>query len=604
MAKSISYSLTNFRASLHTQPAKIDAGGITLADMKNLRVDANGMLIPRYAVTQAKNLGDSPTGFAVARHGDHVVPIYLADNGDLGVIINNTPVDILLASDMTGRISADFIVKDVIVVTSEGSDQGYWIGLQNWPALEVHPLGIVPPVLSGATPTPGVGGSMAPSLYYYYRQTYQRSVNTVDPFNLAESNGSDVVEVLLGAGDSSVAWTDLPNSTDGQTTRKILWRSEGQASQLPAGAQLTEKYYLVAYLLADATTFLDQNADGVITANTQLRIDNTRVSSDVQNFAYYRDRVFAPAKEDMFFSDRRAGDPVWWAFPEDNALRVNAEKVFAVEWRGVLLFGGPDGIWRLVGDNVYNFEIDRISRIGPLDGFSWAKTKDFIAFVGINGLYACDGIRVESLHDVALRGFFDNMQTKKGAVVAFPSEEILFNVYVDLAAGGSASYQFLRQPDGAWEKWEDINISQGDWLVTTSLVDAEKTLDVYIIEDGENEVREILWDRPTIKQDTDLEGADDIVWSFKTQRLFWKTQGLGGQRKIFRWVEIIPTSTKTMTVEVWVDGSSVLSSSYSVARSVIAPFRVPIFSSGFDVQVEVSGTGDVGIESLWIVGAV
>lgn len=617
MSKRIRWQLPNFKSGLHTSPSDVERGDVYALDMKNLRAGARGSLEVRYPVRTAKDVSGTITGLSVSRRGSDNILLYQKTGGVLGFLSNAiTPTDLVTDANLSGRLSSDFLVKNVVVLTSEGEDRGYWIDLHDYlPNAAAYPFGVTPPDWSAAVATPTTGaGNIASPGYYYYRLVFERNsldIGEDEPFydstrtnDMRSNPATRIIEVFLAAGEDTVEFTQLPVSTEPHVTRKALYRSAVQPTPVPASSLLDLTYWRVNSTLNANGNYTDVDTEAAIMLNPTLSLANDRMAVESQNVAVYNDRVWAASNAQLQYSDIRDGNPIWWAFPESNAITEDIECVFCVNYRETLLFGGPNGIWRLTGTSEFNFDLDQISTVGPLDGFAWAETKDLIAFVGVNGLYVCDGVRVLAIHDSALKTYFKDVQIKKGSCVYFPSEEILFNTYVDLSAGGSESRQFLRTNQGGWEKWEGINILQGDWLVTTSAVDGEKTLDIYVAEDSFDEIREILWDRTGFSQDSDLTGTSDIEWSWQSQRIDWENQGLEKYRKTFRWLEILVAANVTITVEFWIDGVSVESSSYSVARNGIRPYRVPIRRRGFDIQFELSGSGSVEIESLTLVGSV
>lgn len=609
MARGIRWALTNFRAGLHTEPSKTGSGEIYAIDMDGLRVDPDGRLINRYPLVNVSGLGAIVSGLSISRRGGEIVISYLLANGVLKLFIaGGTDPNPITDTDLTGKLSSDFAVKNVVILTSNGVDTGYWLDLQSFnppttPTVAGYKLGIVPPDASGVAGAPAVGGSMAVG-FYYYRFTYLRSstdLSADDPFQDAESNpATTILEVEVTAGNDQVDLSSLMVSSDPQVTRKNIYRSTVQASALSANAQADLTYYRITNLLNATTTYSDTAADASITGNTQLRTDNDKLPTTVSNLAVYNDLIFAACSDELRYSDIRNGSPIWWAFPLANTIRVNSEIEFCVRYRDVLLFGGPNGIWRLTGSSEFNFDIDQISEIGPVDAFAWTLTNTFMAFVGVNGLYFCDGIRVEDIHN-PLIGFFRNIQIKTGSVIYFHSEEILFTIYADLAAGGTIVYNFLRQPDGTWQKWEDANILQGGNIITTSIIDGEKSIDIYIVEDGENEIREILWDRTGITTDSTNEASGiSIPWLWKSQILTWSSEG---EKKFFQYLDIDVAASATITVQIWIDRISIVNVAYNVTAHIIRPYRVRIGKRGESIQIQLSGTAAATIERLQLIGS-
>lgn len=436
-----------------------------------------------------------------------------------------------------------------------------------------------------------------------------RLEDTTKNFDNIFVKGTSEDRIILNVTDGSMAFisdwagTDLICEDGLSGGADNLFQAGDAYEVLPTFENLQFRH--LTTLGASATSHVDQTGDSVLLVTDPINTGNKNAAiqaPDANVVTKYRDRLWVAGygEPSIRSSEIQGTELLWYAFKATNQINVDTEVVFCTEYRDVLLFGGPNGVWRLTGSSPYDYDVEQISDVGPLDGYAWKKGLSLLYFVGINGLYATDGVSVHALHE-PIREFFKDIQIKKASVLFFPSEEVLFNCYVDLAAGGTASYQFLYR-GGLWEKWEDVNVLQGDWVVTTSAVDGEKTLDIYIAEQGGDEIREILWDRTGFIQDTTLEGTTDIDWLWESQDINFLAEGAAGRNKLFRRVEIGVGVAMSITVKVYVDDTEVVNT--TLAAIVNKTSKVRIGAHGEKARVQLSGTGHADIRLVRIVAVI
>jgi len=710
MPQSISWQLSNFRLGLYSQPGEINESPFFASDMKNIRSDSQGRLTHRYPVRGiGSTLGTAVTvsGLGRARHGANLVMPYLLNAGVLKLkVIGGTDQSLVTDVTLTGKIHAEFVTKDVVVVTSEGTDQGYWLDLTNFdppttPTVTAYPFGIaLPNVKSTVLADGGVTGSGNntglddASLYYYFITHYWH----FDPFRTMESIRSNYMSITTGAGtdDLTVDFTVLPASTVAATgaSQMRIWRTEGNGiattiTGTATGGNVTElidtgvtfttaiigeiclnitdksqgiitdvfpnqnkvvckdgfiggtdnsfassdtyrvipttgSFWLVDTLTIADTTYTDSLTDALLTATTNptfdeaINIRNERIPSAGNMVAKHGDRLFTTNDQELRPSDVRGADRIWWAFRASDAFFFNEELTFCASYQDeMLLFGGPGGLWRMIGTSPFDYVFKRLADVGPVNPFAWAITEseegtDLFAFVGVSGLYVSDGIEVRTVSE-PLKGLFpsDNesvsMEVRAAAVVPFPNDEILFSI--DLArSDGTKLFSFLRKPDGRWQKWEGLDILQGHIIEQTTVTTLLKSYDVYIIEDGEDEIREILWDNEGFDTDTTSTAGElpaDIVWFWKKTGLDWKEDGFGDDVKRFSWLEINVDTDVDVTVTVWVDDTQVLSKTTTArAGTPKHGFRVLINRRGYSLDFQVAGNKAATIRNFKVVGYV
>lgn len=689
MPKRIDWSLENFNAGMHTEAKRTERSEIFSVDQFGVRADNNGNLSNRYVIRSVANFASVVSGLAHSRNGQNPVTTYLRATGILQLYRSGAADTTLVTdTDLTGKLSSDFAVKDVVVLTSEGDDRGKWIDLSNGEASAVaYPLGLAQPDIQSVGISDTGAGSLDTNALYFYVITYYRNAA---PLANSESEMSSTIELITDVAGGEITLTSLPASTVAATgaDEMRIWRTVGDPPTKDAGTatggssttmvdtaqawsiqgvspgdiliNTTDKsqgvitdvsieletitcangfkgginndfenldayrvlhadmaLYLLATLSITATTHVDTKSDADLTNsaltgyellnNVQNRKNNI-LPTTCRNVAVYNDLIFAACETELRYSDLRAGVPAWLAFPADNNIKVNAEILFCTVYRGVLLFGGPDGVWRLSGGTEFDFRVEQISTRGPVDGFAWGENEDLLWFVGVHGLYVSDGVSVRGVgypetSASPLRDFFLDRSTKTGTAVPLPNDEVLFSVYTNPTTGDDKAFQFLRRGDGTWEKWEDFNVLQGHQVVTTS--GGEKTVDVFVVEDGENEIREILWDRTALTTDSTNEDATiQIDWLWQTQIMDFDDLGIADQKKLYQYIEIELAEPKTVVATVTINGVDVIAAvSYSVTVNPIRPYRIPIKRSGENIQVKLTGSTATVIRAIRIVGS-
>ena len=319
-----------------------------------------------------------------------------------------------------------------------------------------------------------------------------------------------------------------------------------------------------------------------ITDRPSMRIDNHRLPEGPAQIVYYNDLVFAAVGTELRYSDVRDGAPVQWAWPEANSIRADGDVVFCVEHRGVLLYGGPRGIYRLTGTDEYNFNAnDQVSAVGPVSRGAWGKFEDGIGFIGKAGLYITDGVQVQKVSSPFLDGFFETDHAVEGAVVLLPSDDQLWSITFD----SGARYQFLRSQRGGFFKWHGAAADQ-------YAVDA----DVMFVDGTTPEIR-------TVEFSETVDTA--LGWEWFSQVIDFKEQGFDETLKAFRWLEVSSSHSGPGLLQVIVDGVSEDDArTFMFRANTQRPVRVPIDRRGERIQFRVSGQGQVILRSLRLMAEV
>ena len=129
------WELTNFSALIHQEPAKTSRPDVYANDSVNLRVNREGELVTRYGTTILYDIGAEVVGLVTIERGSDNIILYLTAADDLGIVLGSpplpgaTPTTLLNDAQFQTELSAVLVTNDVIVVTSDGAEQGYWLSL-------------------------------------------------------------------------------------------------------------------------------------------------------------------------------------------------------------------------------------------------------------------------------------------------------------------------------------------------------------------------------------------------------------------------------------------------------------------------------------------
>ena len=136
---------------------------------------------------------------------------------------------------------------------------------------------------------------------------------------------------------------------------------------------------------------------------------------------------FAPAGDRLIYSDVRLGTLIPWAYPAVNEIRTGEQVTFCAELREVLLFGGRGRLSRLTGTDEYNFNIDTLSHRGPVDGYSWNRLTDVLAYVGEGAFFVTNASDVQAVSEPILNKVFKDKKLLTGSVVFLQDGDILYD---------------------------------------------------------------------------------------------------------------------------------------------------------------------------------
>ena len=660
----ISWFTENLTLGMHTVPAAVASGEQYAAQTENLRPDGEGALVLRYGLADVGDVhpGRQITGVV----GSRGYLLYLLDDGTLwyrrvdgDAAMRVEGID--ATSGLSGRLSLITAFEDYLLLTSEGDDQGFWIDRSGEDLGRAEKLGLDPP----PQPPAGIatGDAKQNSLdigYYVFAFTYARAFwrdgtgitggkqfqkdYDVDPraypFLGMESNpggfflaavgvrttdvdvlyeGQPIPKVHIRTENGGVALNGVAHASDAQATGMYVYRSD----PILPGWRAADATWDVKELTYRVVDFLRRGETaGTLHSGIDLEErpvmdwDNERLPASVKQWTFYNDRLWGGTGTELRYSDVRNGDPHVWAFPAENAIPRQGDISAAVAFYGVLLFGGRNGLWRLTGTDIYNFDVDQVSGSGPVDGYAIGLLDRGLGMVGETGLFLTDATQLVRLSDPVLEGVFENQYVEKGAVVLLPNGESLWAV--QLRTGDAVTYrQFQAIHDRAeggtlWFGWSGVPISQAvSWLQsegvawsfddfslvaddagwTAETLDTQRT-DV-MIATGSERLQVLVWDAALAEE--------RVAWSWKSQQLSWRSEGVRRYVKQFRFLTLLGAADEAATVSVWVEGELKAALPVSLVGRLL---RIPIFRRARDVQFEVSGTGPVTLEAFRVKGEV
>ena len=590
----------NFSRGLHTKPARTEGGDLYAADIENLQVSNDGFLKLRINFTDSGIASNPNEITGVASTADYL--FLLRSDGKLwlhhtdGSLAKPEPVE-GLGDDLEGRISIVSPGAGYVVLTSEGKDRGYWIRIAG-PQTEgfgiAYPLGISPPpsihsdLTISVVPSDGTGYPGPGTVGYAF--TWLRQAPN-QPFDGMESNPSVVEEQQVTLSPDSnlakVVISDVKFPADSQITDLAIYRTRRLEVGTPQTLDLTKREFRrIGTMSRSQASFEDDNSadwsKGVVRNSF-----NDRMPEAVKSIHYHQGRIFAPTGDRLVFTGFDGTVPKFWTFPPQNFIRpVTARRVdFCVSHREVLLFGGTDGLFRLTGGDAFDFEADQISGVGPLDGYSWAVMKDTLGFLGTRGLYLTDASSVEFISDEALDRFFDAQIVKRGSVVFFQDNAILFFVELQAVGGTEITDHMFLFDDRYWVRWSDEKVGQ-------LAVIGEK----FYAAEG-SALKRIQWGEG---DNTD----PDLTWAWESNLIHGQESGAGNLNKRFGELLLSAEEGTRITLKTWIDRQRRPTEKQITTRDDLYFQRIPIERIGRRLRFRLEGKGPVEIRGIQLEGEV
>ena len=609
----LGWGVTKFQHII-SYPSDISAKGVDVypQDMVNLRVDRWGHLRLRPIIQgfEMLSVGDlAPIGVhitGVAASADKL--FWLRSDGKLFVIdgLPGDPIEITGVENLEGRISVVAAFETFVILTSEGTDHGYVISLET---NEAEPLGITFEEISGLGGITHISrvradGELDSGVFYYYKFSFVRD-GIVGEEESQLSVGRIAVNITGASATNVLSFDDFPAvSTDYNVRGMNVYRALG--SYVNGQVQVDDsRYYRVGFWensanlgMLDDLTFSD---DGTVALTVNVP-ENTFLPETVSQLEVFNGRLFVPDGDELRYSDVRVGEPVWFAFPARKSIRTGTRIDFCAAYRGLLLFGGEDGLYRLTGDSEYNFDHDRISARGPVSSDAWAVLDKFFGFVGVDGLYLTDGTEAPEIAP-QLDGFFNRYRVEDGIVGELPNKVSFWGVR-RRSADDETDTVFFVSKENDWTRLDGTTIEQ---YVSVNL-DGEGMRG--IVADGHRAPRILDW---VVSDDTEdavltyssgnmtMTTHEDIDWVWESQQLAWDSRGLGAEMKSFRELRISGEADSPVTCTFYFDNATPFVETVTLDRlgdARLDPYRIRLGHRAFACRFKLSGDGNVLIRAL------
>ncbi len=611
------WNVTKFN-QIFSYPSDAGAGAEAYAqDMVNLRVDRWGHLRMRPVIRalQMREASDiahedlSIQGVAAAAGK----LFWLQSDGSL-IVANGLPadpveVDIGDLHTLSGRLTAIDIGGNTII-TSARDDRGIVVRDDVFDTLGVNavePLGQLP------TPT-GVRFTYDDPAFSLRNLLFKLTVSGKGILGPLESQSTDFHAVPLPSrrSVSDPANPDIEITInavipdDSRITGVHLWL----ANKFPINPDSDDdSVYYQAHTrdvnpgeeLAFTYTWSENvELDGAI----RLR-DNSPMPDNANHVTLYNDRLFAGVGRELRFSDVRNAIPYWGAWPVLNSITTGHRIEFSAEYRGILLFGAADSLYRLSGTSPHAYRYDRISSRGPVSPHAWGVLEKAFGFVGSDGLYFTDGTQAPEIAP-QLKGYFNRYEVEDGFVGMLPNKASLWGVTRRDKSTNAVDTIYFVNGGNDWGR-----VAVGDDGTRIQQYASVKFVGLPltgVIADGQRAPRLIDWvvDDETVDSLTKYTGQDDapteeITWSWESQQLDWNSQGLGSEMKTFKELVIDGKAENDITAFFYIDEQEPVEQTITANRIGGERFdyvRVRIDRRGFALRFKISGTGGVTIRGL------
>ena len=634
----LNWQITKFN-HIHSYPSDVGQGSELYAqDMVNLRVDRWGHLRPRPPIRSLplleSSLAPEDVGITgVASDSEHLY--WFRDDGRLfknrAFPSPSTEREITDVDSLSGRLSV-VQIGDFVIFTSEGHDDGYILyestdtknGQQ-----AAQPLSAEAPDISGITQSANfkiVPTGTEPVTTFpnnvFYKFTYSDKNGNENP-TTHESIPSDRIHAHLMKieGDNNPAeipkLLNIPKSTDSRMKWIFIYRSLDFYKDITADDTQILYYRAGRIEMSDDATY--EFEDNRLYEEKDIRYplhDNSPLPIDARRMQLYNGRLFAPNIDELRYSDLRFGVPHWSAWPLINSIRTGAAIDFCVAYRGYLLFGGRDSLYRLTGDSEYDFQVQRISARGPVSPYAWGILDNALGFVAVDGMYLTDGVNTQKAAP-HLHGYFNRYYIDDGVVGQLPSETTFWGMTRRSPTGDTDQIYFTER-GGAFSRLSAENAIQQLAIVSPNIVTSAgdqfdvNTHSVVAVADGYRAPRVLSWlvlDDSAfladgfLEDNTRLEGTEQaIAWRWESQQLDWNSDGLGEMRKTFKYLEISGLADPAeITVKFYIDDKEPITETVALDRETgdkFRPLRIRINRKGFSLRFSIAGEGDITLRGL------
>lgn len=528
--------------------------------------------------------------------------------------------------DLQGRLSlVDRIGDDnLVIITSEGSDHGYVIH-----ASVAEPLGLDSPEEDDFEISLGSGTVALDDDYTFYRITYSgegilgelESGSFKHAVKLRQSLGVGNQQDLIDSGSYYVEFELQEKPADKRITHLNIYRSSTRhADENTPDSQIV--YYRIHQLeISDNNPqdFRDRTLKTTVDKAHKFE-DNSTLPTNAGQIALFNDRLFAPNGDELRFSDVRNAIPAWHAWPVINSIKHGGRIDFCAEFRGILLFGAADGLYRLSGTSPQTYRYDQISSRGPVSPHAWGVLEKAFGFVGSDGLYLTDGTQAPEIAP-QLKGYFNRYEVEDGFVGMLPNKASLWGVNRRNKSTGDTDHIYFVNDGNDW-----VRVAEGSSDRTGSAIGIPNASHIRqyasvkfdglpltgVIADGQRAPRLIDWivddettDGLTKYTGQDFPPTEEIAWSWESQELDWNVHRLGEEMKIFTELVISGTAENDVTVTFYIDDREPFTKTVKLNRTAhdtFYPVRIRITRRGYGCRFKLEGTGAVTLRGLQLNG--
>lgn len=484
----------------------------------------------------------------------------------------------------------------------------------------VRGIGSEASILAGAPDSEGVADSVLfngmesnmGSVKIMYIQPRGVARGTLSPVTFKNSYGEvyrHPVDATPGSnlerGRNLVFASNLPHSADPQVTGILVLLSnqfqcfpEDVYDDSPGGIEGTAlnidilPYSVIGYVPKGETSFhftqtttLGDPVPVRFERHRNFINHNDRLPAETRSLAFYNSLIFAAVGDELRYCDLRDGAPVQWAWPLANSIRRDTVD-FCAEHRGVLLFGGSQGLHRLTGADEFSFDVDALANVGPISENAWGWIQNGLGFLTAGAFYLTDGVAVQKFGSPFLDGYFEGKAIRGGAVQLLPNGDEMWAVRF----GDGTHLQFIRSSkEGSWfvHRYGDVRqVEAVPWGSEQRMLFASGS-----------GLRELLWNDFETVEDG---GETGIPWAWESQVLDFKVEGYSEAIKHFRWLEVSSGLETEVTVRIWVDALDAVEHELTLSAGFRAT-RVPIRQRGTRVRFRISGVGEVLIRDMRLV---
>lgn len=649
--------LSNFSLGINSHPGEApDSREITARSVLNLRPNRDGYLTPATWFLDHYEFVSPVTGIAEAND----TLFFLLSNGDLQKMDHDepAPVSLIQASPMEGRLSIIDDFEDYVLITSESlSDPGYFYSIEDE---AIYPLALNrasrPDNPHGRFDSNNFNeGFGSYSIQYLFVEILEDhainalgdaasdfshsgvhfSVNTRDHegfgsfslffdsfvFNNVDTTAIEIYrryQFFPGTYNNENLYRAYFNYEDGE-----FIPISGSTGLVPVEDMQLSDFVKIATIDRDDKDSQWEDPAGKLTA-TSPTIDQLNIMSHTgipgaKAWVLFNNYTFLANNQNLRFSHINYGNINPNNFPPENQINIQGNVDFVEVLQNTLLFGDRNNMWTLRGYDPYNFQIYRISSIGPVDSYSHTLTQEGqIAFLGHDGFYLTDGQTVQKISSPQLDYYFENRGISTGNVQIVPNGDIIWSVifsnedretflmteiqdtpvFTQLSRHLGQSTRFkedvehvpLVKNNDFFEYHDDAGNPEWITYYERSALDER----VFATEDQKRTVTDYLWD------DYNNAYARPDSWSWESNQLMQASE----RAKVFERIEIAGHSDRVIDVEAEIDQNGTLGN-WGQQDILLSPNmrakRVPIKRRGNSISFTITSDGDVQLREIALV---